>query len=197
MKPLSEKKKKKIEESVTNDRSNRAMLYNRFILFVLFVLVQLVVFIATAFLLAYGSPFGLILQLVAVIIAALAVLHIVNNHERPSTRVNWIVLILTVPFLGVPMYLMYGEGRPMRALRKRVQPSKAEVQQKMEDFYGKRSVYPPKNRDEGISYYLEKHEKYPLYQDGTLEYHKTGEEAFPVILKELRNAEKFILIQKM
>ncbi|MBO4939544.1 MAG: cardiolipin synthase [Clostridia bacterium] len=195
MKELSERRKKWIERTIANDRSNKKMLYNRFILFLLFVFLQLCVFISTVFLLAYGSPFGLLLQLVSALIAAAATLHVVNSHERPSTRVNWIVLILIVPIVGVPMYLMYGEGRPMRSMRRRILPSKVKTEQEVKEFYGEKEVENPQERAKAGSYYLEKYENYPVYADGTIEYHKTGEEAFPVILRELRKAEKFILLE--
>ena len=195
MKPLSEKKKKWIEETITNDRSNKKMLYNRFILFLLFVMLQLVVFITSSFLLAYGSPFGLVLQGIAAIIACVAVLYIISQHERPSTRVNWIVLILTVPFVGVPMYLMYGEGRPIRVLRQKWEPSKAETQRIVDAFYGKQQIENPEARSKAVEYYLAKYEDAPAFENGTLEYHKAGEDAFPVILQELRKAEKFVLLE--
>lgn len=195
MKEISDRRKKWIERTIANDRSNKKVLYNRFIIFLLFVLLQICVFVATIFLLAYGSPFGLVLQCANALIAVLAVLHVISRHERPSTKVNWIVLILTVPMVGVPMYLMYGEGRPLRKMRRRIFPSKEKTEAAMTETYGKREIELPKDRGEAGSYYLEKYEGYPVYTDGTIEYHRSGEEAFPILLEELRRAEKFILLE--
>lgn len=195
MKKLSARKKKWIERTVANDRSYKVFLYNRFFIFLTMVLLQLVAFGVLFYLLVYHSRIALVLQ-IALFVAELGiVLFILNCHERPSSRLNWIILILVVPVFGVPMYLMNGRGRPTRAMHKKIQKAKGENARRFSELYGEVPAVEPTNRDEALCRYLAKFGGYPMFRNGEVEYYKSGEQVFPVMLAELRKAEKFILLE--
>ncbi|MBQ7912566.1 MAG: cardiolipin synthase [Clostridia bacterium] len=194
-KKLSERKKRKIERTVANDRSYKVILYNRFILFLLLVLLQTTVQIGIWISVVYKSPVGSILQLLLWVLSLIFVLHIINKNERPSLKINWIIILLIAPVLGVPFYLLHGEARPTKKMRKKIARAKAEVCQSVTEFYGEREIAAPQTRDEGVSYFLEKYAGYPLFHDGEVEYYESGEGAFPHMLTALKGAEKFILLE--
>ncbi len=195
MKKLSKRKKKWIERTVANDRSNKRFLYNRFYLFALLVLLQIVVFCYNMYLLVYKSRIGVLLQAALVIVGVCSVIYILNKDDRPSTKLNWVLLILTFPVFGVPFYLVCGEGGPTRKMRKKLESSKAENDRRAQEILGEIPLPVPQNRGEGISRYLTERAGYPTYLDGSVTYYKTGEEMFPVMLQELQKAKKFILIE--
>ncbi|MBQ8283856.1 MAG: cardiolipin synthase [Clostridia bacterium] len=195
MQKLSERKKKWVERTVANDRSYKLFLYNRFFIFLILALSQLVGFAILFSLLVYNSRLGLSLQILLAILELFFVLYIVNKNERPSTKMNWVLLIVLLPVFGVPFYLLYGEGRPTRKMRNKVGIAKKENKKSVAEFYGERTPFAPQNRGEAVSYYLDVYNDYPVYKDGEVSYYKSGEDMFPVMLDELKKAEKFILVE--
>ena len=195
MKKLSERRKKWIERTVSNNRSYKLYLYNRFCLFFILVLAQLVGYVWLAYLFAYDSRSGVIVQLSVEVLAILVLLYLINKNDRPSVKLNWILLILLAPVVGVPMYLLYGEGRPTRAMNCKIVRAKKENNERIAEIYGEIPTSAPTTRGEAISCYLERHAGYPAYRDGEVIYYKSGEEMFPKMLETLKKAEKFILLE--
>ncbi len=194
MKKLTEKKRNWIERTVANDRSNKRFLYNRFYLFALVVLLQLIALGFFMYLLTYNSAVAFSVQIVVNILALLIVLHIINKNDRPSAKLNWILLILILPFIGVPFYLWYGEGRPTRKMRRKLAATKKESEEQLLAIFQEEGALPQK-RGEGASYYLQKHAKYPAFSDGKITYYDCGEKLFPELKAEIRKAEKFIFLE--
>ena len=195
MKKLSARKKKWIERTVANDRSYKLFLYNRFFIFLLLVLLQMAMGVAFWYLLVYDSVWGYALQALIFVLELVFVLYILNRNDRPSTRLNWILLILFLPIIGVPMYLICGEGRPAKKLRKNVEQGKRENKEKLDAFYGEKKRLTTGSRKDAVCNFLSEYAEYPVYTDGEVTYYKSGEELFPELLKELKKAEKFILFE--
>lgn len=195
MKKLSQRRKKWIERTIANDRSYKVWLYNRFFIFLALVLAQIVGYVMLAVLLVYNSRVAIALQLAVSGVGLLAVLYLINRNERPSMKLNWILLILVLPVVGVPGYLLYGEGRPTRKMNKQIIDAKAENEKRLQEAYGKAEEFAPQNRGEAVSRYLSVYAGYPVYRDGEVEYYDCGEKMFPVIKEELKKAEKFILVE--
>ncbi len=195
MKKLSERKKKWIERTVSNDRSNKRFLYNRFYLFALLVLFQLVGFGLLMYLFAYNSQIGVSVQIAVGVLSLVIVLYIINKNDRPSAKLNWILLILLVPVFGVPFYLLYGEGGPTRKMRRKISKAKEENNRRILEICGGIPKVQPTSRAEGVEHYLSHHASYPAYRDGEVRYFESGEKAFPVMKQALEKAEKFILIE--
>ena len=195
MKRLSQRKKKWIERTIANDRSYKSWLYNRFFLFLVLVLAQIVGYVILAVLLVYNSRMAVALQLAVSSVGLIAVLYLINRNERPSMKLNWILLILVVPVVGVPMYLMYGEGRPTRKMNKKILTAKAENAKQIEEICGKTEEFEAQTRADALGRYLSVYAGYPVYRDGEVEYYDCGEKMFPAMKAELQKAEKFILVE--
>ena len=105
MKKLSERKKQRIERTVANNRSYKLYLYNRFLSFLLLVLGQLLGFAALTELFVKNTKIGVVIQLAVGALSFLAVLYLINKSDRPSIKLNWILLMIVVPIVGVPAYL--------------------------------------------------------------------------------------------
>lgn len=195
MKKLSARKKRWIERTVANDRSYKVVLYNRFFIFLLAVLLQVVTYAGLLLLLVYVSAYAAVLQIVMLALEIVFVLHIINRHDRPSMRLDWIILILIAPVFGVPMYLVNGRGRPTRKMKRKMEAAKEENERAVRELYGEEEMPDPQNRNDEITRYLARYGRYPVFYDGTIEYYKSGEDMFPVMLEELRKAEKFILVE--
>lgn len=192
-KKLSARKRKWIERTIANDRSYKVFLYNRFFTFLIAALLQLASFGLLTFLMIYHSKFAITMQVTMFALQILFLLHILNRYPRPSAKMGWIVLIVIVPFFGVPWYLLNGMVRPTRKMRKKLVKSQTENREKLCAFYGESET--KTERKDGISTFLDGQAGYPAYHDGEVQYYKAGEEMFPDMLESLRKAEKFIFLE--
>jgi cardiolipin synthase len=62
-------------------------------------------------------------MVVGVLLTALAVVKILSERRTPQSMAAWLLLMLTVPWVGLPLYLLFG-GRKMQSLKE----GKEEVQ---------------------------------------------------------------------
>lgn len=193
MKKLSEKRKKWIERTVANNRSYKHYLYNRLCIILLLILLQLVAYGILMYLFAYDSKVGGTVQLVVGILEIVFLLYLINNTDRPSMKLNWILLILLVPFIGVPSYILYGENRPTKHMNRKIERAKQENEEAFSKVYGEWNGAQEESGG-SISRYLTAYGKYPSYGGGAIDYYKSGEAAFPVMMEALEKAEKFILL---
>lgn len=53
-------------------------------------------------------------------LALLLLAHLLRQHRSPSSTIAWLLVILLLPYIGVPLYLMFG-GRKMRRMAGRKQ----------------------------------------------------------------------------
>ena len=183
-KKLDKRKRKWIEKTLDNDRRYKAIVYNRVVSCIVLSLFQLGVSIA----LLLNTEFGWLWQLAVGVLSLLYVVYLAGRQQRHPTRTLWIILLLLAPVVGVPMYLLYGDGKPTARLRKRYAAAEAALS-------GWQGAYVAGQSDkDGMSTLLGKL-GYPTYLDGEVVYYPTGKETFAAMLDSLRGAEKFVLME--
>lgn len=195
MKKLSERKKRTIERRLTNRRRYKLYLYNRFFIYMLLILVQITCAVFLLWLLAYNSAAAFLIQAVVSVLAVLFVIYILNKEATPSSKMTWMLLILVFPVFGVPIYLLFGEGRPTKKIHRKILTAKAGNARQEQVVLPKAEPFALDERADAVCKYLETRACYPLYTDGSLEYYKSGEEMFPAMMEALQKAEKYILIE--
>ncbi len=195
MKKLSEREKKWIEKTIANNRSYKVWLYNRLFLFLILVLSQIVGYVMLLYLFAYNSHIGVTVQLTVGVLELIFVIYILNRYDRPAVKLAWILLILLFPIVGVPAYLLFGEGRSIKKMRKVILAEKAETERKTQAALGETPIPDIFNENDSITRYVAKCGGYPVYYDGDVSYYKNGEDMFPEMLAQLQKAEKYILVE--
>jgi cardiolipin synthase len=183
-KTWNERKRKWIEKTVDNDRRYKAIIYNRALMCILLTLVQLGVSIALLLL----TELGWLWQLGAGLLSLLYVVYLAGREQRRPTRVLWIILLLLAPIVGVPCYLLYGDGKPTVALRKK----HARAERVLSEYWSKPSA--KAERTGGVPTMLARL-GYPTYRDGDVCYYPTGKELFSAMMDALQSAEKFVLME--
>ena len=93
---------RQIERTVANDRSYKRVVYNRFLIFAVSVLFQISLYVLL--LLEITNRGGVWLQFAFTLLSVIAVVYILNVEERPSSRINWIILILAFCILSSSTY---------------------------------------------------------------------------------------------
>lgn len=192
MKKMNRRRKERIERNILRNRNYKVVIYNRFILTLLLVLLQIVMY---ALMLVYFYNGFRAVMITIDILALLFVLYIINRNEKPSSKLNWVIIILAVPVFGVPMYLLFGDGRPTHRMHKRISAAKREnTGLLVQDEEAKRRAEEG-GRDGETSRYLMRYAGYPVYREGDVTYYPSGAEMFADMLDALDGAEKFILAE--
>lgn len=180
---LTEKKRKWIERTVDNDRSYKAIVYNRVFVSIFCVLLQLAFFVALLLI----SDYGVLWQIAVGVFSVLCVLYLEGRENRYPTRTLWIILLLVAPFVGLPLYLLYGDGKSTALMKRRFDVAMKRLPDLPE---GEAQA----GREGGVSRILEKL-GYPTYSDGGVSYYATGEEFFEAVKASICSAKKFIFLE--
>lgn len=192
---ISAKKKKRIERTIANDRSYKLYLYNRFFIFLTLVVLQIVGYVWLLYSFVYSSKMAVAVEAAVGLLALITVIYLINRNDRPSTKLNWIILMLLVPIVGVPMYLLYGEGRPTRKMKKKLNAAEKENDVAFQNSFGGMEQKEAQTRADTINRFVYRYGGYPVAYDGDVTYFDSGEKTFERMKTELKKAEKFILLE--
>lgn len=123
-------------------------------------------------------------------------LYVISKADVPAYRMGWILVILVFPLFGGLLYLLLGEKRPARYLRRRLNKGKKNhdqtAVQSPEVFEEMKARWP---RAAGCASYVSNIARYPVWKNTCVTYHALGEYQYADMLEELQKAEKFIFME--
>ena len=132
----------------------------------------------------------------SMLLGAVTVITIINKRGNPDHKIPWIVFILVFPIFGIAVYLLWGGGRVLPHIRKKME--------RCESHYQK-YLYDDTDAKERLKYYDLIHSRqadyltgesgFPLYDKAYTEYITPGEAFLPKLLEELEAAKKYIFIE--
>lgn len=124
------------------------------------------------------------------------VFYIAQKDSKSAFKLAWIVPILLFPLFGGLIYLLFGTKSPTHGMRKRLERSQAIVNQSAHDSSDLIEKISKQNPHiGGHMKYLRKVGNFSVYQNTAAEYFALGDDAYPVLLDELRKAKRFIFIE--
>lgn len=162
----------------------------RYILAILITLIEIVLVIATVFLMAMYVPYfyiAIILTVVGVVISIIA------TNDNPDYKVPWLLFVICVPIVGFMCYFLFYQRKLSKKFIRRYK--RIDESLNIDDRESHNRI---KSEDKLISSQaleLCKVSGSHLYQNTKIKYFKLGEEMHEVILKELKKAEKFIFLE--
>lgn len=126
-----------------------------------------------------------------VILSILVELYIVSKPGNPSYKILWLLFIGSVPVLGCLMYFLFGDKRPSRKIRRQLHRGRRAIGSRAasEDVLGQL----PQRMAE-IGAHLERC-GFPMYQNTQVEYFSVGDEMFPRLIQDLRQAKHYIFME--
>lgn len=155
------------------------------------ILVQIVWIVALLLRLSDALP---VMNYVLRILSLVAVLHVIKNDMDPSYKVSWVLFIALLPLFGGLMYVLFGNKRPTRFIRDKLNVQLEETAR----YYTMR----PSAAEEidydgarGLFKYLESYSGYRACRDTKTEYFPVGEDMFARLIPELEKAEEFIFLE--
>ena len=128
-------------------------------------------------------------------LSLLAVLVIVSRQTDPGYKIAWIIPILLFPAFGWLVYLLCGGNKLSARMRRKMQGVDRAMLDHLSGDYkaGALAVYGPDAVNQAR--YVEQYARCPVYTNTWTRYFPLGDDAFPVMLEELRKAEKYIFLE--
>lgn len=125
-------------------------------------------------------------------ISLVVVLWLVNKDENPSYKISWIIVILLFPMFGGLLYLLIGNKKPSRKIRKMLQPVMDEMNQLMilEDDV---SHCLKESKQDALTYLSDL--GYGTYLQTKCQYYSLGDYCFGDMLKDIKQAKKYIFME--
>lgn len=169
------------------------LLFNRIFYVALALLIQMGWLLITAWRLAAYSKY---ISNAIGIISVLIVLWIVNKKINPSYKLGWTILIMTVPVFGVLLYVLFGKSRIAQAIQDKYTQVQEESLPYMEQDEQTFQELAEQSAGAAVqSRYIHQYSSFPVHGNTTAEYFQVGDDMFPVLVRELEQAQHYIYIE--
>ena len=130
------------------------------------------------------SPYAAYITLALSVAAVLLVLFIIIKRDETAYKILWLLVILTVPVAGALLYLLFGNRRTARPLRKRLCHVQEAGQPAPLPCGG--TPFEGEKRMEQTVRWLEHKTGYPLMRAEDVRYYPLGDAMYPDMLTDLR-----------
>lgn len=188
-----------VSKEITEERMHSIDLPRRRKASMVRIITALSVFMAQVAFLIYAlyslNVFALSAYIISQGISAVTAIRIVSNQTNPSYKIAWIVLILSIPFLGLIFYIMWGRGHNPKKNKKRIialSSMTVPLYKRVHDIEEAiLKEFPSQNRV--TKYLLES--GFPVYNNTETIYYSMGDEFFDALMEEIRKAERFIFLE--
>ncbi len=134
-----------------------------------------------------------IIQILYGIISILIVLAIIKNSKRLSSDLIWIIIIMLFPIIGTLLFIILKSNRNNSKILKNINKNISEGQKYLvQDENITKEI---KEKNLGQLRYINEFAGFPITKNNEIKYYPLGDDVFPVMLEELKKAEKFIFIE--
>ena len=139
------------------------------------------------------TEYGEWVQSLLVFGALSMVLFVVWRDDNPAYKTGWIMLICLFPILGGAMYFFFGNKRPAKSLKRKLEPQEEKHWKDLTQTADFDEVENTRIRE--TMGYVSNVCKYPAWNNTKVDYFPSGERMYAKMLEDLKRAEKFIFIE--
>ncbi len=166
-------------------------LLNRLTITAVLILLQIVAI--ALFLIHLRGRLGYLLPL-SQILGVVIVIWLVRKNDNPSYKIPWIILILSLPVVGLVFFLFWGNTPFNRARLVEIPDRDIEELEQLKKSASRTlcTRLPHRRR---LCQYLNTIGHMPAWQNTEVEYYPLGEYQFEAMLIDLKKAEKFIFLE--
>ena len=175
------------------EKHNKRHTLERILLISFLFIIQIIWFI---FLFANMVQYSVWMNASLLMISAVMIMYLLRKNESPAYRMGWISLMALFPMLGGLLYLLIGNKRPTKNMKRKINNQISKYIQELQQVTSQEQAL--KNVDEraaGISHYLTEYEFMPVFSHTQVEYYGSGETVIDQIVKDLQQAKKYIFIE--
>lgn len=133
---------------------------------------------------------------IMVFMAFLLVIYIINLNDNPIYRFAWAIIILTIPPVGVVLYLMFGGKKVPKQLRIKfteLYPEDPFLIHKNQQIIEEVNQQAPQWAR--LTNYLNNTSHFPVFKNTEGHYFASGEEKFEMMKIKLKEAKQFIFLE--
>lgn len=163
------------------------------VVILILVFVQALVFV---FIFNTTKQFSLIASTLFVLMETALILYIVYKPINPAYKIIWIILILSVPVLGIILYFFLGLIRIPKRLRKTIKCCYKQTNKYINPDY---DIYDDLRKESLTAHkqakYLLNTAGYPLCENDMVDYLPLGEVYYERMLEDIKKARKFIFLE--
>lgn len=169
------------------------LLFNRIFYVALALVVQLVWILTLVW---KVNEYSDIITSLLMILSIIVLLKILNNDINPSYKLAWTMLILILPIFGLVIYLLFGQSRVADLMERQMRKIQDQTRPYLQENQETRKRLLENNPSmANQSAYIRDYSGYPVQENTTAQYFTVGDDMFPVMIRELSQAEHFIFIE--
>ena len=121
---------------------------------------------------------------------------IINREEDSGYQLSWIFLIMCVPVIGIPLYLLAaGKRVPKKLAEETTKASDRMLALLSQDTTTVEELKQDHPNVSKIFTYAFQSSRYPVYTNTRARYFASGESYWPALLEQLKKAEHFIFME--
>lgn len=123
------------------------------------------------------------------LIQFISVIYIVYKNQNYAYKIIWIILLMFLPVAGLVAYLLWGNNKTPKAIKKKLLSEKR--------VFSCDNVYSSIGNSDRLkeAKFLVNSTNYPIYHNDNVDYFENGECCYEKFKKDLRSAKKYILIE--
>lgn len=138
-------------------------------------------------------PYAPLIVSLLSVAAVFMVLFIVIKRDESTYKLLWLLIILTMPLVGALLYLLFGNKRTAKPLKKRLQS--VESSGDPHPLPVGETPFAGEKRMEQTIRWLERKTGYPLCKAQPVRYYPLGDDMFPDMLRDMKSAKRSIYIE--
>ena len=139
------------------------------------------------------APYAPLIVSLLSVAAVFMVLFIVIKRDESTYKLLWLLIILTMPLVGALLYLLFGNKRTAKPLKKRLQS--VESSEDPHPLPVGETPFAGEKRMEQTIRWLERKTGYPLCKAQPVRYYPLGDDMFPDMLRDMKSAKRSIYIE--
>ena len=145
--------------------------------------------------LTWLAPWAGAIALILSILSFIFVLYLITKRDEGTYKIIWLLLILTFPLPGALLYLIFGNKRTTRPLRKKLEAAGALPPAADEGQAVYEGLLAADRRAGQTFRAVQAMTGFAPRPNRSAEYYPLGDDMFPVMLREMEKAERFIFVE--
>lgn len=142
------------------------------------------------------EPFALPISLALRVLGFLYTLFVITKEDEDVYKIIWLLVIMLLPVVGALGYLLFGNKRTGKPLRRAIESSKGQLPEMPSQADTLCSTYRASDlRTVQTIASLERVSGYAVHENASAKYYPLGDDMHKDMLNELEKAEKYIFIE--
>ena len=145
----------------------------------------------------YFNRYFIYLYGVSVVVGVFFTFMIVNDNINPAFKISWILIVVAIPILGGILYVMFGEKRLLKSIKKKFRGFSTKFKDSM-DLNKDYDIEDLNISDMNVyrqAKYISKSTGSPIFVNTKTKFFETGEDSFKEYIDDLNSAKDYIFME--